>query len=285
MAQAALTGKDIAIGFGVACVVHGVLGVALALAPAAEKQTEAPTDDKQGCSSVVSPSCIGATRLKAAPKALPKAADAAVTEERRCPEPLRRGFRREAEPAPPVAVDLLQAQLVAALGVETGKPAPVATKAEPKPQPKWTDALLNDSRLNTLLSEGDGGQSKKKKLGDILGTATGQKDGEGKVNMPGSAYVREVRLAVQSRFVLPPSVPPWERAGLVARVRITRMTLTGQVLSFSVEKKSGNEGFDETVQSLMLGYKSGMRLLPVPPPHILEEVNSRGMLIELRGGH
>jgi len=285
MAQAALTGKDIAVGFGVACVVHGVLGVALALAPAAQAQTDQPTNDKQGCSSVVSPSCIGAARLKAAARTLPKVADAAVTEERRCPEPLRRGFRREAEPAPPVAVDLLQAQLVAALGVETGRPAVPAAHAETKPQPKWTEALLNDSRLNTLLSEGDGGQSKRKKLGDILGTATGHKDGEGKVNMPGSAYVREVRIAVQSRFVLPPSVPPWERAGLVARVRITRMTASGQVLAFSVEKKSGNEGFDDTVQTLMLGYKSGMRMLPAPPPHLLEEVNSRGMLIELRGGH
>ena len=284
MAQAALTRKDIAVGLVVACVVHGVLGVALALAPSAENHSSEPSRE-QGCSSVVSPSCIGAEHLKAATRPKPKAVDTAVTEDRRCPEPLRRGFRREAEAAPPVAVDLLQAQLVAGLGVETGKAkAESLARVEPKPPPKWTDALLSDSRLNTLLSEGDNGQAKKKKLGDILGIAGGQKDGEGKVNMPGSAYVREVRLAVQSRFALPASVPPWERAGLVARVRITRMTATGQVLAFSVEKKSGNEGFDETVQSLMLGYKSGMRSLPAPPPHILEEVNSRGMLIELRGG-
>jgi hypothetical protein len=34
----------------------------------------------------------------------------------------------------------------------------------------------------------------------------------------------------------------------------------------------------------MNGYKSGSRSLPEPPPHILEEINSRGFVIELRGG-
>lgn len=33
----------------------------------------------------------------------------------------------------------------------------------------------------------------------------------------------------------------------------------------------------------MLGYKSGMHQLPMPSAEIVEQVNSRGMTVELRG--
>ena len=116
-------------------------------------------------------------------------------------------------------------------------------------------------------------------------TQRGKEGGEGKVNQTGSAYWREVGIAVKSHFELPPSLPVWERAGLKAKVRVTRMAATGAILAWTWEKKSGNEEFDKAVTTLMTSFKSGMRSLPAPSGDALAEINSRGGVIELRGGH
>lgn len=288
VAQAALTKRDYIVGGTVAVFVHLFFGLAMALAPTEKAAIDTQAADKQGCSSVVSPNCLGTAQLKKS--ALSKDDKEIMAEDRRCPEPMRRLMRRDLEPPKSVAVDLLQAQVVANLGVETGimrqdiadhaGAGEQVAKAVPKP----TDGLFGESKLGQIMAEDKGGgEAKKKKLGDIIGTATGQKNGDGKVNISGSAWGREVRLAVQRKFVLPASVPIWEQDGLVAKVRITRMSATGQVMEFAIEKKSGNDDFDATVRTLMLGYKSGMHQLPMPSAEIVEQVNSRGMTVELRG--
>lgn len=276
--------SDLLIGVVVAITVHAGLGLGLWLAPAEAPVAEATADPAaDGCSGVVSPACIG---LAVAPTPRASAPESRRTpEERRCPEPIRRLLRREPEPPPAVAVDLLQAELVAALGVETGTRNEVkqVQRVEP-PKPKLVEAIGDNSKLGDLLKEAGESDAKKKKLGDILGRPDGKVGGEGKVNMPGSAYVREVKVAVTRSFSLPASLPPWEAADLVAKIRVTRMTAGGGVLEWRFDKNSGNDDFDGAVRSLMNGYKSGLRSLPEPPPHILEEINSRGFVIELRGG-
>jgi len=290
VAQAGLTQRDYAVGAAVAVAIHALFGVALALAPAGSTGGRPPDPvEKEGCASVVSPACMGCAQVAKATRKTED--DPPVTERRRCLEPLRRGQRRDVEPPPRVGVDLLQAEVVANLGVETGKPRQdvgsrpgSGGQQAPKPSQKLAEALSGDTKLGELLKDDGGGEAKKRKLGDLLGTATGKQGGEGTVNVTGSAYVRQVKLAVTQKFVLPPSVPVWDRAGLIAKVRITRMAASGQILTFSFEKRSGNDDFDDTVAALMQSYKSGMRSLPAPPPHLLEEINSRGIVIELRGG-
>lgn len=291
-AQAGLTRRDLAVGGVLAALVHVALGATFLLTPPGA-EAAAPVDaepEKEGCASVVSPACVGAGPQKKSTEEPVEEEETAVPDDRRCPDPMRRILRREAEPPPPVAVDLLQAQLVAAQGVETGKRIDsgsrpgVGGQQAPKPPSKLAEAMGQESKLGDLLNEGDGGEQRKKKLGDLLGRADGVKGGEGAVNMPGSAYVREVKQAVTRTFQTPANVPPWEASTLVAKVRVTRMTAGGQVLEWRLDKKSGNEDYDDAVRALMNGYKSGIRSLPKPPPHILEEINSRGFVIELRGG-
>lgn len=295
MAQAAIhtghTGieaSDVAIGVTVALVVHGMLAVGLWVAPMGPPEHRAATNPDDGCASVVSPSCVGAKQLTAAqsqPDELESVAD------RRCPDPIRRLQRREHEQAPSVAVDILQAQLVAAEGNPNGvekkdvgdRPGQGGVAA---PKPKATEAFFGDSKLGEMIKQEDqGGEARKKKLGDLIGLKDGQKDGEGKVNQTGSVYWREVGKTVKSHFELPPSVPVWERSGLRAKVRITRMTANGSILSWTWETKSGNDEFDKAVSALLTSYKSGMRSLPTPSSDALSEINSRGGVIELRGGH
>lgn len=283
-AHVGISRGDLLIGALVAVTVHAGLGLGLWLTPADEPGAVAEAEPAaDGCSGVVSPACVG---LGVAPTPTASEPDRRTTpQDRRCPEPIRRLLRRDPEPPPAVEVDLLQAELVAALGVETGtrNEVKVVQRIE-APKPKLVEAIGDNSKLGDMLKEAGDSDAKKKKLGDILGRPDGKAGGEGKVNMPGSAYVREVKVAVTRSFSLPASLPPWEAADLVAKVRVTRMTAGGGVLEWRFDKNSGNDDFDGAVRSLMNGYKSGLRTLPEPPPHILEEINSRGFVIELRGG-
>jgi len=279
---------DVVIGVTVALLVHVLLGLGLWMAPMGAPERQAAANPDDGCASVVSPSCVGAKQLKSAPQ---QAQPDEVVADRRCPDPIRRLQRREHEPAPSIAVDILQAQLVAAEGVPNGvekndvgqKPGTGGAAAA---KPKVTESFFGDSKLGDMIKQEDqGGEARKKKLGDLIGLKDGQKDGQGNVNQTGSVYWREVGQTVKAHFELPPSVPVWERSGLRAKVRITRMTITGSILTWTWEKKSGNDEFDKAVASLITSYKSGMRSLPTPSSDALAEINSRGGVIELRGGH
>lgn len=203
---------------------------------------------------------------------------------------MRRRQRRASVDPPASTVDFLQAQIIERLGSETGD-LPPTTREEVKPREKKTERrmeqvakFVDDGDLKKILKGGKTSRARRSKLGSILGKATGRNDGDGLVTRKGSAYVREVRIAMQNSFVLPGQVPVWLRKELRCRVRVTRMTATGKVLAYRVERKSGNDAFDKTVRKLMAGYKTGLRQLPQPPPHILTDINSRGMVISLRGG-
>ncbi|GEM_PF-2944436 len=275
---------ELLAGIGAVVAVHlGVVG-AIVMTPARTRTEVDSGMDDGPCTSVVSPSCCGGR--------VQDTGGGSVGEPgtRRCPEPMRRRQRRRPEDAPASTVDLLQAQLIERLGSETGK-LPPTTRAEHKPQQtkeerrrRKISKIVQGGELKKIFKGGKTSRARRSKLGSILGKATGRKDGDALVSRKGSAYVREVRIAMQNAFVLPGQVPVWLRKELRARVRITRMTATGRVLAYRVERKSGNDAFDKTVRSLMARYKSGLRTLPAPPPHILTEINSRGMRISLRGG-
>ena len=295
MAQAAVhTGHtgietgDVVIGVSVALLVHVLLALGLWYAPQGQAEHKAAASADDGCASVVSPSCVGAKQLKSMQQ--PKDENE-VLSDRRCPDPIRRLQRRDHEPAPAVTVDILQAQLVAALGVPNGVEVKdvgqrPGTGGASAPKPKATESFFGDSKLGELIkTEDKGGEARKKKLGDLIGLKEGQQEGQGNVNQTGSVYWREVGKTIKSHFELPPSVPVWERAGLRAKVRITRMTASGGILAWTWEKKSGNDEFDKAVSALVSSYKSGMRALPTPSSDALMEINSRGGVIELRGGH
>ena len=271
-------------GVAVVLLVHLGLVAAVVLTPAETRATDNQTTDDGPCTPVVSPSCCGGGGPISA-----SGSDHGKPGNRRCPEPMRRRQRRELADLPPTTVDLLQAQIIERLGSETGK-LPPTTREEHKPKEKTERRLekvakiVDDGDLKKILKGGKTSRARRSKLGSILGKATGRKDGDGLVSRKGSAYVREVRIAMQNAFILPGQVPVWLRKELRARVRVTRMTATGRVLAYRVERKSGNDAFDKTVRRLMSGYKSGLRSLPQPPPHILRDINSRGMVISLRGG-
>lgn len=282
-----------AAGIALAVAVHVALAAGLAWAPKAEVEVaDASEQAKEGCVGVVSPACVvpGHKRKKAK---LPKqqAADELPAEERRCPEPARRLLRRAEEPPPEIAVDLLQAQLVAALGTENGARQDLGTHSTSTGGERadranaLNEAINGQSKLGALLNKDEVGDARKKKLGNILGTKDGQEGGEGKVNVSGSAYVGEVRKSILGGFQAPAHIPPWELAGLVVRVKINRMTAAGGILEYAIAKKSGNALFDEAVADYMAGYKSGVRSLPEPPADVLERINSSGLTIDFAVKH
>lgn len=275
------------VGAAAAALVHMVVIGGLALAPTPKPKTEADADalaEGSGCATTVSP-----CRVCRGSAGLPGTNDGKV-HARRCPEPMRRLLRRAAVEAPRVEVDLLRAEIVENLGDPAGKLAPDAAPPLKPEEALKADRvakvrkLVTRSKLGSLLSGDKTDQSRRSKLDSIIGTSAGRRGGDGLVSRKGSTYVREVRLAMQQNFVLPGTVPVWLRKTLQVRVKISRMTATGQVLGYRIVSKSGNDAFDATVNTLLIGYKSGLRRLPEPPPHILTEINSRGLLIILRGG-
>ncbi len=286
-AHVGITRTDLAVGVAVATVVHVGVGFAMWLAPATDSGADKAEDDAKApnCAAVVSTACLAPGEKKSS-RPQPDDNKLKDIEERRCPEPVRRTLRRDLESPPAVEVDLLQAELVAAKGVETGtlvaQPAQVQKPVESKP--KLAEALGLDSKLGDMLNnEPKSDDQKKKKLGDILGRADGSEHGEGKVNRSGSAYVREVETAIKRTFRVPAGIPPWELVDLDAKVRIVRMTAAGAVLDWKFEKKSGNDNYDDAIAALMNSYKSGLRTLPEPPANILEQINSRGLPMSFRG--
>ena len=275
------------VGATAAAVVHMVVIGGLALAPAPSHKVAGDAEalaEGSGCATTVSPCrvCRGSATLSGSHDGKVHA--------RRCPEPMRRLLRRAPVNAPRVEVDLLRAEIVENLGDPAGKLPPDALPPS-KPEEKLKAArvakvhkLVTRSKLGKLLTGGKTAQSRRSKLDSIIGTSAGRRGGDGLVSRKGSAYVREVRLAMQQNFILPGTVPVWLRKTLQVRVKIGRMTATGQVLAYRIVSESGNDAFDSTVNNLLRGYKSGLRRLPEPPPHILTEINSRGLLVILRGG-
>ena len=278
-------------GVIVVLVAHSLVLGAVTLAPepeiAAGKAAVAhDTEQTEGCASIVTPSCVGDPVQVTATES----DDIAPPRSRRCPEPMRRLMRRELEPAPRTEVDLLIAELVERLGdpkgkvVRVAKPSAATTRVVRQQRVESVRKLIagKNDKLGNILGGGDKATARRNKLGAILGTATGKKGGNALVSRKGSAYARELKTTVLNHFTVPGDVPPWLRKSLRCRVRITRMTATGRVLSFTMEKKSGNAPFDKAVRRLMNGYKAGLRQLPKPPAHILTAINSRGFVIDFR---
>ena len=280
-------------GVIVVLVAHSLVLGAVTLAPAPEiaagkAAATHDTEQTEGCASIVSPSCVG-DPVQVTPT---ESEDIAPPRSRRCPEPMRRLMRRELEPAPRTEVDLLIAELVERLGDPKGKVVKVAKPSASAATTRVVRQQRVDSvrkliagkndELGKILGGGDKATARRSKLGAILGTATGKKGGNALVSRKGSAYARELKTTVLNHFTVPGDVPPWLRKSLRCRVRITRMTATGRVLSYTMEKKSVNAAFDNAVRRLMTGYKAGLRQLPTPPAHILTAINSRGFVIDFR---
>lgn len=288
-----MTGQDRLAGVVVVVFAHALVLAAVTLTPPPEAAAGAAkvaheASQSEGCASVVTPSCVGDPVQVTATEA----ADIAPPRSRRCPEPMRRLMRHELEPAPRTEVDLLVAELVERRGDPKGKVTKVAV-ARPSAAQKQVVRQKRvasvrkliagkNSKLGNILGGGQKASVRRNKLGAILGTAKGKKGGNALVSRKGSAYARELKTTVLSHFTVPGNVPPWLRKSLRCRVRITRMTATGRVLRYRVEKKSGNAAFDKAVRRLMNGYKAGLRQLPSPPAHILTAINSRGFVIDFR---
>jgi len=282
------------VGLGVTVLAHLTAIVWASLAERAEAHVSPPRKDKAMCTPAVGgPGCAGETCGGGV-----VGGDAVTLNNRRCPAPMRRRPRREAEVPPTVEVDLLQAQLVPALGISpdkaknprmapgvggTTRDSGAPTKA-PGPVPRQIpqSILGKQGRLGAILG-GPGLSTKSKKLGQIVGTSDGSATGFGATARNGSEYVALVQIELQQKFVVPPQVPEWELPHRWARVRITRMAADGTVLAWTLMRPSGLPLFDRAVETLLNRYKSARERFPVPPAEVLDAINARGMVVDLLG--
>ncbi|MDP6942987.1 MAG: TonB C-terminal domain-containing protein, partial [Myxococcota bacterium] len=85
---------------------------------------------------------------------------------------------------------------------------------------------------------------------------------------------------------VPPFIGVETLKTLKVRVKIKRMNGTGEIVTFSVIRKSGKRAFDDAALAAIQAFvpsKGGSRTLPRPDPDVLRHINTKGMKITLDG--
>jgi len=228
---------------------------------------------------------------------------------RRCTLPEVRRQRHSAEPTP-ARLDVLQAELVPALGMQTADPRKLPTLQTYEQREIVADGVNLDrdnpeppkalkkryrprkarraprSALEALDFEDDDPRRRPTTVADMVGVADGDVYGAGDVRKPGSVYLRRLQRELEAGFRVPTHLSESALRQLKVRVKVTRMGPDGSVLAFRIARKSGNAAFDAAAVALILRYvpeEDGDARLPVPPEDVLRYINAHGLTIDLEG--
>lgn len=228
---------------------------------------------------------------------------------RRCTTPEVRRHRREPEPTP-ARLDVLQAELIPALGMRVADPRALPklqtyeqkevvadgvnldrdNPAPPRPMKKRyrprKARRAPGSVLEAMDMEDDDPRRRPTRVADMVGVVDGDVFGTGDKRKPGSVYLRRLQRELEAGFRVPTHLSEGALRSLTVRVKVTRMGPEGSVLGFRITRKSGNAAFDAAAVSLILRYvpeEDGDARLPVPPEDVLRYINARGLTIDLEG--
>ncbi len=228
---------------------------------------------------------------------------------RRCTVPEVRRRRRDPEPTP-ARLDVLQAELIPALGMRAADPHKLPTLQtyeqrevvadgvnltrdnRPPPRPMKKRYRPRKARraprsaLEALDFQDDDPRRRPTRVTDMIGVADGDVYGAGDTRKPGSVYLRRLQRELEAGFRVPTHISEGTLASLTVRVKVTRMGPDGSVLAFRIVRKSGNAAFDAAAVALILRYvpeEDGDARLPVPPEEVLRYINAHGLTIDLEG--
>ena len=125
-------------------------------------------------------------------------------------------------------------------------------------------------------------------LEDIIGRPDGDTRGRGTEAAPAAQlWAGRAGIALKRHFKVPASIDDAKLAGLKLTVAISKVGPGGEILRFTVGKRSGDPLFDtaamRAVQLFSPGHGGSMRL-PAPSPEVLAYVNSSVLRIVFDGG-
>lgn len=229
---------------------------------------------------------------------------------RRCTMPERRLRRRPLASDPLTEPQILEAELLPALGMveqdpktlpelqayeeeeviedgvnlrEENKPPEEPPDKEFKPRPQRRKSR---NKLSALL-KGYRNKDKRRRptqLEKIVGKSDGVVGGTGSQAKEGNAYLRQVSRVLRRDFQ-PGGIPDDVLEGLKAVVKIT-MLIDGTIDGFRLVSPSGSRAFDEAALRTIRLYSSETRdnkTLPAPDPELLRFINTKGLRIRFDG--
>ena len=159
--------------------------------------------------------------------------------------------------------------------------AALAKKAE-------LDKQKKDHSLASLLGapEDDDPRRRPTELSKIVGQRDGSVYGSGTEWKEGNVYGGKVALSIRQQFTVPPFLNDADLKKLRVRIRITKLSESGQVLAFDIVENSSNPAFNAAAASAIKHFvpkEGGMAYLPAPDAKTLQYINSNGMLVDLDG--
>ncbi len=233
----------------------------------------------------------------------------------RCSAPETKAERREPEPDPPNELDVLEAALMPALGAVEPDPAKLPElqtyeqpeiiedginldkdnpppdeikKKEFDPEPAKRDPKRKDKKLDDILKDFDEDDPRRRatSLDRIIGHTEGEIGGQGTEVRAGNMYGMQMTRALRKVFVVPPFLSDDALKKLRMRVIVEKISASGEILSYKIDKPSGNRGFDDAAIDAVRQFvpsEGGTKTFPAPDPDVLRDLNARGIKIDLDG--
>ncbi|MBM4395871.1 MAG: TonB C-terminal domain-containing protein [Deltaproteobacteria bacterium] len=232
----------------------------------------------------------------------------------RCAEKPIRSDRRGTDEGPVADLGIIEATVIPVLGHAEPKPGelPKLVKYE---QPEKIEEAVNVSRENPTPAEVPNKADRAKKaetdrsrsggLASLLGAPedddprkrptaldkiVGQRDGSvygsGTQWTQGNVYGGKVALAIRQQFTVPPYLSDADLRKLRVRIRITKLSESGEVQGFDLVERSSDNGFNSAAMQAIKRFVSregGTARLPSPDAATLSYINRAGMVIDLDG--
>lgn len=231
---------------------------------------------------------------------------------RRCRQLEAKQKRRELEPSPVEAPEILEAAMIPALGsvdpdarklpeIQTfERPEIVEEGVNLEGEPSKLDKLIKDleakealkdprnkDTLKDLLSDEDPDpRARARDLSRLTGFKEGEIGGQGMELRLGSVYSTKVAREISKVFRTPPFLDDATLKKLQAKVQVTRMSFEGAIEEFRVVTKSGDRSFDDAAIAAIKQFvprEGGTKRLPPPDPEVLRFINAKGLTITLDG--
>ena len=232
---------------------------------------------------------------------------------RRCARLESRQRRREPEPTPVTAPEILDAAIVPALGnviadpkklveIETFERPEVVEDAvnltkeaaqlrelikRPEAAAALKDPKNKDSSLKELLSDEPlDPRARAKDLSRLTGVKEGEIGGQGTEVRLGSVYSSKVSKEIEKVFKVPPFLDEATLKTLKVRIQISRMTFDGAIEDYRIVSKSGDKSYDDAAIAAIRQFvprEGGSKRLPTPDPEVLRFINAKGLTLTLDG--
>ncbi len=231
---------------------------------------------------------------------------------KRCRQLEKKERRRDIEPTPLVAPEILEAAMIPALGsvdpddrklpeIETYERPEILEEGvnleapptaldkiitQPEAKPELKDPKSKNDLSKILDADNNDPRARPKDLSRITGFKEGEVGGQGTELNQGNVYATKVTKEIKQVFKVPPFLDDETLKKLQVRVQVVRLSFDGAIEEFRVVSKSNDRSYDDAALAAIKQFvpkEGGQKRFPPPDPEVLRFINSKGLTITLDG--